>query len=240
MILISILSIYGSIALAEEAAVTPPALSQSVSEKEMARVTKGYSSLRSQKVKSLTCEGITEVKSLNSAKAPFTFKIAKDVDQDTSYCDITFTPSDDVEVQQLEKFTELLPGFCRTFKSFYFDSPTMLMQAHPLKVEKLTYQDMKQKSRLVLDKKAQSIQLFHDGPDDVEVDYKKIRRWNVPNRVVFNPDMQGSSAKAITDVKYHIVRGIPTPKIIDSFVQDQRGHTFSSTFTLSNCKVQKF
>jgi hypothetical protein len=216
----------------------PPALSQNVSEKEMARVSQNYFSLRAKKIESLSCDGVTEVKSLTSAKAPFTFKIAKDENQETSYCDIHFTPSEDPDVQQLEKFTKLLGDLCRTYKSFYFDSLTLMMLAHPLKAKKFTYQDTQQSSQLILDKNSASIELKHNGTDDVEVDYKKVRGWNVANRIVFNPDMQGSASKAITDIKYHVVDDLPTPKIFDSFVEDQRGHSFNSTYTLSHCKVE--
>jgi len=230
MKLILIFMFFGSVATAKVA-----------SSSELENVVQGYSNLHAHDVESLACDGVTEVPSLNSAKATFSLQIFRGKTDKQSVCDIKYDlHSGDKEVQAVAKFNQLLQGFCVTYKSFYFDSPTLILGENPIKIQKLNYQDSEKKFRLVFDYFAKFIKLFHNGPDDIEVEYRKIGRMNVPAQFIFNPEVVGISPKAITHVEYELIEGIPIPKTLKSSVEPQKGHSFDGIYTLSNCKIKKF
>lgn len=221
-------------------AAAKPKTEKTASPSELKKASKGYSNLRAHDVEGLACDGTTEVPSLNSAQATFSLQISRAKEDKQSACDIKYDlNSGDKEVQAIAKFNQLLQGFCATYKAFYFDSPTLILGENPIKIQKLNFQDSEKKFRLVFDHFAKSIHLFHNGPDDIEVEFKKIGRMNVPTQFVFNPEVQGISPKATTDIEYELIKGIAIPKTFKSFVEPQKGHSFDGIYTLTNCKITK-
>ena len=207
---------------------------------ELKKASKGYSNLHAHDVASLACDGTTQVPSVNDAEATFSLQISRGKDDPQSVCDIKYDlKSGDKDVQAIAKFNQLLQGFCATYKAFYFDSPTLILGENPVKLAQLNYQDSEKRFRLVFDHFAKSISLFHNGPDDIEVEFSKVGRMNVPTQFIFNPEVVGLSAKATTDVEYILIKGIAIPKTLKSFVEPQKGHSFDGIYTLSNCKITK-